>query len=387
MPGTYLTPSTIANEALMLLSDRLVGTALFRRNHQEAFNGAPKIGTSISVRRCGVGTVTTVGATTQPSLTYGHLTETSVQVPIEKHSIIPVAIDDSDLTLKIDDFSKQVLEPQINQLAQTVNTYTLTKLQEIPTVGGPSSSAPAALISSVADLALVDQTLNDQQVPIDSRLHIVSSALNANLLSITGLQKVNEAGNSDVLRRASVGEVMGLTHAMSQAVPTSTHTSGTMTSAVVNGALDAGATSIVFDGASGAAHTLKKYDILTISNYGNVTVAADVTASSSAGTVTIFDPLREAVANDETITVYDGGGNTRQLHGAAFHPDAFEFVSVPGAMPRGGAEGFVVQDGNLSMRVIFSWNATGMINQMSLDLYYGAALVDPRLACQTVKNI
>lgn len=387
MPGTYLTPDVIANEALMLLSERLVGTALFSRNHQEEFNGVPKIGTAISVRRRGVGNVTTVDADTQPSLTYNHLTETSVQVDIEKHSIIPIAIDDSDMSLHLNDFSSQVLAPQVNKLAQTVNTHTLSKLKEIPTVGGPSAAAPAALPSSVADLALVDQTLNDQLVPIDNRFHLVSSGLNATLLSIPSLQKVNESGNSDVLRLASVGNVMNLDHAMSQAIPSTTHTSGTMTGAVVDGALTAGDTTIDFDGANGASVTLKKYDILTIAGYGNVTVAADVTASSSAGTITLFDPLREDIADDVAITVYDGGGNDRQLHGAAFHQDAFEFVSVAGAMPRGGAEGFVVQDGNLSMRVIFSWNATGMINQMSLDLYYGAKLVDPRLACQTVKGV
>lgn len=383
----YLTPTVIANEALMLLSNRIVGVNVFNRKSQVLFSGTPKIGDKVTIRRRGVGTVTTYTPGQTVNLSFAALTESSVQVQIDRQSIIPVAIDDRDLSLSISDFSSQVLAPQINTLAQEIDRYTLTKFKEIPTVGGTGATTPGVLPASIADLTLIDKTLNDQMVPVDGRVHVVSSEANAGILAIPNLSRVNESGSQDVLRRASAGKVLNLDHAMCQGIDTTTHTSGTMTACVVNGALAAGATSIVFDGASGAAHTLKKYDILTIAGYGNVVVAADVTASSSAGTITIFDPLRSAVADNAAITVYDGGGNTRQLHGAAFLPDAFEFVAVPGAMPMGGASGQVVTDGNLSMRVIFGWNTTGMVNQMTLDLFYGATLVDPRLACQTVKNI
>ncbi len=385
----YLTPQVIANEALMLLSNRIVGVNVFNQKSQVLFSGTPKIGDTVTVRRRGVGTVQTFTPSDTVNLNFAKLNDTSVQVQIDRQSVIAVAIDDRDLSLNINDFSSQVLAPQINELAQEIDRYTLTKFKEIPTVGGPSGSAPSTLPASIADLTLIDKSLNDQLVPLDGRVHVVSSELNANLLAIPNLTRVNEAGSEDVLRRASAGVIMNLDHAMTQGIDSTTFTSGTMTSCVVNApsGLAAGATSIPFDGASGATHTLKKYDIITIAGYGNAVVAADVTASSSAGTITIFDPLRKTVANDAAITVYDGGGNTRQLHGAAFHPDAFEFVAVPGAMPLGGATGQVVSDGNLSMRVIFGWNSSGMVNQMSLDLFYGAKLVDPRLAAQVVKNI
>lgn len=389
MPGTYLTPTVIANEALMLLSNRIVGTRVFNRKSQVNFNGPVKIGDKVNIRRRAAGAVATYTPGQTVNLSFAPLVESSVQVQVDRQSIIAVAIDDRDLSLNINDFASQVLAPQVNALANEIDRYTLTKFKEIPTVGGTGATAPGVLPAGIADLALIDKTLNDQMVPTDGRVHVVSSLANAGILSIPNLSRVNESGAQDVLRRAAAGMVMNLDHAMCQAIDTATHTSGTMTSCLVNAAsgVAAGATSIPFDTASGATHTLKKYDILTIAGYGNVVVAADVTASSSAGTVTIFDPLRTAVADNVAITVYDGGGNTRQLHGAAFLPDAFEFVAVPGAMPMGGATGQIVTDGNLSMRVIFGWNATGMVNQMTLDLFYGAALIDPRLACQTVKDI
>lgn len=387
MASTFLTNKVIVREALMLLSERLVGTALFGRNKEVEFKKTPKVGASVSVRRGGVGTFTEKSATSQPSVTFGDLTETEVSVTIEKQGILAVGIDDADRTLNINDFSEQILLPQVNEFAQRVNRYTLTKLKNLPTFGGVSESAPGALPASIADLAQIDKTLNDQLVPEGGRVAVVSSALNAALLSIPTLQKVNESGNIDVLRRASVGNVMNMDFAMSQGIDSSTFTSGTMTSAAVNGAVAAGATSVTYDGASGATVTLKAGDVIRIAGYGQVVVAADVTSVSSAGTITLTEQVRTAIADNAAITVYDGGGNTRQLHGAAFHPSAFEFVSIAGPPPMGGATGDSVQFGNLGMRVIFGWDSEKMQNQMTLDLYYGAACVDPRLGCQIPLNI
>ena len=184
---------------------------------------------------------------------------------------------------------------------------------------------------------------------------------------------------------------MGLSSFMAQNVDTSTHTSGTALSAVVDGGgnpLAAGSTVIPYDGANGAAVTFLTDDILTIAGYGNVVVAADETASGSAGSITIKEPLREEVADDAGITVYDGNGQTRQNHGAVFHPDAFAFVSVPLDLPT-GAEAAYMQDPatGLSIRAVYDYDRDLKADVLSLDILVGAAMVDGRLGAQVVKNI
>jgi hypothetical protein len=175
---------------------------------------------------------------------------------------------------------------------------------------------------------------------------------------------------------------------MAQNVDSTTHTSGTEVSAVTNGALAAGATSIAYDGASLAAGTFLAGDIITIAGYGNAVVDANVTSVANAGTLVIREPLREAVGDGVAITVYDGGSNTRQNHGAAFHPNAFAFVAVPLDTPEAAPSSYI-QDPvtGLSIRATFDYDRDLKSDVLSLDILVGAKMVDGRLGAQIVKDI
>jgi len=387
MPA-FITTDLVARESLRLLQKNIVATSLFDRRFEGSFTGEERVGDTVRVRRRKANPVQEFGPSDTVSLTFAEPEETQLSFQLEKQFSIAVHITSRDLTLSLQDFATQVLEPQIVALVESVDAYALTKVKEVPTVARPSSSAPAALPSSIADLTGVDRTLNEQFVPMDSRWQIVSPEYKATLFSISEIHSAHERGDGgDALRTATLGSFLGMEYVMTQGLNTATHTSGTMTSALVNGAVAAGSTSIPFNTASGATATLKKYDLITIAGYGNATVAADVTASSSAGTITIFDPLRTALENGIAITVYDGGGNTRQNHGAAFHSSAFGFVSVPMVVPPGVVDGSVITDNGLSIRVLRGFDMSSQKAQMTLDILCGARLVDPRLAAQIVKNI
>lgn len=389
MAGTRLiTPSMVGNLAIMLLQNSLIGTATFSRRHQAEFNGQSKIGDRVKVRRRQAGTVIRTGPYATGTNTFQTPPETSVDVLIENNHRIPIEIEAGDFDLDLQSFSEQIMAPQMVAIAEDVDAYALTKFKELPEVGGPGRTAPGALPSSAGDVAGFERDLFDNKVPMENLVHAISGECYEGLVASGTISAANQRGDGGTaLENARVGRIMGLDHVRTQGIDTATFTTGTMTSCVVNGALSAGATSIVFDGASGATHTLKKYDILEIAGYGNVVVAADVTAVGSAGTVTIFNPLKSAVADNAAITVYDGGGNTSQLHGAAYHPDAFSFVTVPGEEPLGGVNSVVVQHENLGVRVIWGYDMSGNKNQMTIDLYSGCTVVDDRLGVQTRKNI
>lgn len=116
-------------------------------------------------------------------------------------------------------------------------------------------------------------------------------------------------------------------------------------------------------------------------------VAADVTFSGNAGIITIVEPTREDIADNAVTTVYDGGGNDREQHGAVFHPDCLAFVSAPLDLPA-GAEAAYIQDPatGLSIRAVYDYDRDLKADVLSLDILVGALMVDGRLGAQIVKD-
>lgn len=389
MATSFITPTLVAREALRLIRNNTVGLQLFNRNYEPMFTGREKPGSSVLVRRRYAAPVQSTAAGSAISLTFNEPQESSITMALEYHKAIAITVTSQDLALNIQEFSSQVLAPQLNALYEDIDTYCLTKLKHIPNVAGASASAPGALPTTIATLAQVVESCDNLKMPdsmADPRWGIVSPEMKRLLLSIPEWTRANERGDGGTaLQNASLGEVLGINWNMGQGVPTTTHTSGTMTSAVVNGALTVGATSIVFDGASGAAHTLKAGDIIDVAGEAAV-VAADLTASSSAGTITLVEPLRAAVADDAAITVYDGGGNTRQCHGAVFNQDSLAFVSVPQPV-LSGVQGATESLDGLSLRVQSQGVLSSMSDQWVLDMLVGAKMMDGRLGAQLVKNI
>lgn len=388
MANAFLNPDIVAREALMLLQSQLVATRLFSRDYESDLNRGSKVGDTIRIRRRGEGVVDEYNGST---VTVRDIVETSIDLTLEKHFDATVKITDRERTLDLVSFSQQVLAPRMVEMGEKIDAYALLKLKDLPAVAGPSESAPAGLPNSLANLAAVRKTLNDLKVPMAPRFQIVSTEYEQTLLGVGEFVKVNESGASSALREAELGSLMGLRSFMAQNVDTTTFTTGTQTAAVVNGSgnpIAAGAVSIPYDGAAQATGTMKEGDILVIAGYGNVVVAALSTAVANAGTVTIKEPLREAVADNAVITVYDGGGNTRQNHGAAFHPNAFAFVAVPLDTPESAPSSYI-QDPvtGLSIRATFDYDRNLKSDVLSLDILVGAKMVDGRLGAQIVKNI
>ena len=385
MANIFLTPDVIAREALVLLQSNLVATRLFDRRFENDLNAGAKVGDTIRIRRRSQGVVDEYNGST---VTVRDIQETSYTITLEKHFDATVKITSTDRTLDLLDFSEQVLAPRMVEMGEKIDSYALTKLNDIPNVAGPSEDAPAALPSSISDMALVEKTLNDLKVPMRPRFQIVSTEYKATLLGVDSFVEVDKSGSDSALRDAEIGRLSGFESFMDQNVDSTTFTSGTQTAAVVNGALLKGVSSIVYDGAAVAAGTLIEGDIITIAGYGNAVIAANSAASSNAGTLTIKEPLREDVADDVVITVYDGGGNTRQLHGAVFHPQCLAFVAVPLDKPASADSSFFNDPATgLSIRAVFDWDRDLKSDVLSLDILVGARMIDGRMGAQVVKNI
>lgn len=394
MANTFLTPDAIAMEALVLLQSNLVATRLFSRRYEPELATGMKRGDTIRIRRRGKGTVDEY---TGSSVTARPITESSISLQLEKHFDATVEVTDRDRSLSIVDFSEQILAPNLVEMGERIDSYALTKLLDIPNVAATAEAGTllgaGALPNSVEDLAQVEKGMNDLKIPLMPRYMIASTEYKATLLSVPTFVEVDKSGADSALRMAEIGPLMGLRTFMAQNVPTATFTSGTAESMVVNGAVAPGATTIAMDGANGATVTLVAGDILQIAGYGGVVVAANVTFSGSAANVTIKEPVRETIADNAAVTVYDNiaasaGAETRQCHGAVFHPDCLALVTVPLDLPSGAPAGYVRDNSTgLSLRVVFDYDRNLKADIMSIDILVGAKMVDGRLGLQIVKNI
>ena len=384
MANTFLTASVIAREALLLLESTLVAVNLMDRRYGSRFTGNEQIGDTITIRRRDKANVTEYNGS---SVTPQELTETGIDLVLEKHFDATIKVTSTDMTLEIQDFSEQILAPTMLEIAETVDAYALTKIKDLPNVLGPASGGlgSSALPASIADMASVRRGMNDLKIPMGGRVQIASPEYEESLLSVDSFVEADKAGSSQALREASIGRLLGLDTFMDQNVDDSTHTTGASgESGTINGALAKGATSMVVASAGNNATYLLN-DIITIAGYGNVVVAANATMDAAgAGTITFKEPLREAVADTTVITPF-AADDTWESHGAAFHPRAFAFATVPLALPQGGFGAANMQDRGLSIRVVYDYDRDLKSDVLSLDVLCGAKMVDGRLGGQILK--
>ncbi len=390
MVNTFLTPDVIAREALALLQSNMVATNLFSRNYETDLNAGAKVGDTIRVRRRANGTVDTYGTNLSPgsTITVRDIEETSINMTLERHFDASIRITDKDRTLELAQFSEQVLAPRMIEMGEVIDTYALTKLLDVAETADWNGVASTSLIDSIADMAQVEKRANDLKWPGQPRLMIMSTTLKATLLGVTSFVEVDKSGADSALRLAEFGPLMGFRGFMGQNVPTTTHTTGTGVTAAVSADVAAGATAIPYDTSAGATDTWLTGDIVTIAGYGNVVLAASTTSVSNAGTLTITEPLREAVADTTGLTLYDGGGNDYQTHGVIFHPEGLAFVSVPLELPTSAQAAYIRDEATgLSVRAVFDYDRDLKADVLSLDILVGALMADGRKCARIIQGV
>lgn len=188
---------------------------------------------------------------------------------------------------------------------------------------GTAGTTPFA--SNFNEVAQLRKILVDNGCPMDGQVTMaLNSIAGVNLRNLAQLQKVNEAGGEELLRRGELLNLQGLM--LKESAGIADHTKGTGTSYQLSAAGSIGDTTISVDTGSG---TIVAGDIITINGDTNKYV---VTSALSGGSFTIGAPgLLSAAADNAAVTVGDDfTGNV------AFHRAAVELGMRPMAQPNGG---------------------------------------------------
>lgn len=360
-----LTPSIIARESLMILSNNTVIASLVFRGDNADFNSGYAVGDTITIRKPAQFALNTFSGTISTQT----VNENSVSLTLERHFDMSIELTTKELTLDLSNFSKQVIEPAMVTFAEGIDEYLYSKYIQISDWNGDGN------LNSVADLADVDRALMVKKVPNSGRVGFLSPLTKSRFLSIDNLNRLDTRGEAGLagLRDAALGRVMNIDWYGAQAVPS--HTPGVPGgSPVGTGSLGATTVTVASGGASG---TFKAGDIITFANHTTTyTVLANVTLSSGAGSLSISPALTTAVSGS-AITV-------KAAHAANIvgHPRGLSFVSVPLALPMdtaGSEMAAAVNWNGLSIRVVRAYDITSKKNIISFDTLVGAKVTDPRM--------
>ena len=161
---------------------------------------------------------TKANRTARQAIQFNDLQQTWFPVTLENQIYNAVRLPDDFATFTLTDLTRQVLIPQAESVVDKLAAPLIAEMvgiatdASIPAVAADGSNVMQVLIKS-------RQVLNERHIPTDGRVFAVGADIEAAILSLPQLQKVNEAGTSEVLRNATIGRLFGFEIISDPALP------------------------------------------------------------------------------------------------------------------------------------------------------------------------
>lgn len=198
MANTILTPDIIAREALMVLRNNAVMANLVHRDYSSEFVAG--VGDTITVRKPASFTAKEFGG----EIEVQDATENSVTVKMDKHLDVSFAVTSKQMTLDIEDFSKQLLVPAMQAFLNKIDGYLLALAKGV-------TNSVTATEDARNDVVDARAFLTKGAAPLTDRNLVVGSDMEADLLKTDLFVSAEKVGdNGTALREASLGRKLGL---------------------------------------------------------------------------------------------------------------------------------------------------------------------------------
>lgn len=198
MPNNFLTPDIIAREAMMVLRNNAVMANLVHRDYSSEF--VAKVGDTITIRK----PASFVANEFDGEIVVQDATEDGVPVKMDKLLDVSFAVTSAQLTMDIEDFSRQLLVPAMQAFQDKIDGYLLGLQADI------TNRVPA---TNVVQNDIVDARtyLTKAAAPLTERRFVYNSDTEATLLKtdlFIHADKVGDEGTA--LREASLGRKFGM---------------------------------------------------------------------------------------------------------------------------------------------------------------------------------
>ena len=349
MENKFLTPEVVAKEALMVLSGNLVMADLVHRDYADEFVA---VGDTVSIRKPAHFVAKNFTGTTESQ----DITEGSVPVKLDRFRDVTVAVTSKQMTLDIADFSKQVVEPAMQAIAQAID-------QDLLAVGAEAAAKTVeGSEGGLGDIAALAKHLDMAKAPQSERSLVLHPEHKYRYALAENLSNVSYAGDNQTLRDALLGRVYTLDTYMDQNAPGSNaEQPGTATTFTVTG--NAGETTVTVAGADG---TIAAGDGFILGGYLYRFL------EGGQGELTIDQKLMES-ADGETVTVVS------KPMSLAFHRNALALVTRNLSLPMGASRAAYAEANGLGVRVVYDYDAATKTDKISFDVIYGIAPLAPQL--------
>lgn len=399
MANSYNNATKITKEALRLLVNELTFLRNVRRGYDDQYKmSGAKIGNTLRIRKPSGWTVRS-GAT----FSAVDFADDYVNLTVDAQRGIDCNFTTEELTMHLDDFSEQVLKPQMADLANYIEDYCLgVAYQGVYNHVGTPGTTP----NKRSDILDAGKKLDKFSVPRDGQRYACVDP-DANAALVDAMAALFNPGNiiSRQFKKGLMGQdVLGFDEfSMNQNIRK--HTVGAHGGTpLVNGASQTG-TSLITDGWTASTAVLKAGDVITIADVYSVgrrsprrstgdlqqfVVTADATSDAGGDLTISISPGIDATggnatvdavpADDAAITVV-GTASTAYPQNLMYHKDAFVFGSADLELPPGD---FVARENykGISMRL---WRNGDIANDKvpcRFDVLIGFAVVRPEMACR-----
>ena len=152
------------------------------------------------------------------AIQFNDIAQTWFPVTLENQIYNAVRLPDDFATFTLTDLTRQVLKPQAESVVDELAAPLVAEMVAIATDASiPAVAADGSNVLQV--LIAARKVLNQRHIPTDGRTFAVGADIEAAILSLPQLQKVNESGTSEVLRNAVIGRLFGFTIIADAALP------------------------------------------------------------------------------------------------------------------------------------------------------------------------
>ena len=393
MANTILTINMITREAIRLWRNSNAFLMNIDRQYDSDFGkGGAKIGSSLRIRLPNDFTVRT-GATAAPQDT----TEQSTTLTVATQKGVNVQFSSAERMLSLDDYSKRILAPAINNLAGAVAADIITGSEGIPNLAAKTDGSGNIISPDASTWLLAGALLDQTSAPRGDRKIILDPLTQARTVtSLAGLFNPT-AGLSKQYSSGLMQQALGFDWMYDQTVIK--HTTGAYGAlGTVNGAAQTGGSITV----SALAGPLNAGDIISFAGVNSVNRITKgdngslaqfvVTAAVAGGATSIpiypnlipvgvpYATVMNSPANTAVITVATKAAQIYRKN-FAFLPQAATLVTADLELPRGVHEAAREVFDNTSMRMVTAYNVTTDQFITRLDILYGYKWVRPEWAC------
>ena len=409
MANTTITPDWVTFETAKYFVNSLRGVAQFNREYSDEYvQAGAKVGDTVRVRL-----PQQWEASEGEALVVQNILDRTVNVILNRRRHVGFGWGTGQQTTDLDDIKQRYVMPAAETLASVYDRVSMGDVyKSVYNSVGTLGTTPSALLTySQARVKILD--LSGPDTDLVAVLEPLAQATIADAIKTYQhpQAQITKAFEKGVFARDAAGIGRWYTD---QNIPR--FTSGSATSAstpVVNGAGQTGS-SLVTDGWGSGTFSGKTGDIITVAGVYSVNplskestgrlqqfvLTADVSDTTGDATLSIspsiitsgaLQNVDAAPADNATVTYWAmaAGGTqaaTVSPQNLVFHPEAFASVMADLVMPNGGATGTRVNSKqiNIALRYVEQYQVTSDQNLNRLDILFGAAAIQERLACRVV---